>query len=90
MAGLQTAPHYAVPIVIVLCLLLTACTGWSTVIEVPDDTSVTISRATFRELDAFASEDGSLLLERVLYATGYRVIETLHVTDTDGAGRLML
>ena len=28
--------------------------------------------------------DGNLLLERILYTTGYRVIDTLHVTDADG------
>lgn len=79
---------------LLLCLVLTGCSGgWQTTIVGPDGAEAVASRATWRELEAFAGEDSddakndSLLLERVLYQHGYHLIETLTLTDGDGATR---
>jgi len=56
----------------------------------PDGAETVISRATWRDLQAFVGEDSdiekdsSLLLERVLYQHGYRLMDTLTLTDNDG------
>ena len=79
---------------LLLCLFLAGCAGgWQTTLVGPDGTGAVISRATWRELQAFVAEDRGvtgddyLLLERVLYQHGHHLIETLTVTDSDGVMR---
>jgi len=93
---LSIPPYKAliIGIVIAIGLILTGCGGgWQTTLIGPNGEEVMISRATWRELEAFAGEDSDdakdngLLLERVLYQHGYHLIETLSITDADGAAR---
>ncbi|MBN2391163.1 MAG: alkaline phosphatase family protein [Anaerolineae bacterium] len=81
-------------IVLAACLILAGCSGgWQTTVVGLDGTEAIISRATWRDLEAFAGEDSddtkdkSLLLERTLYEHGYSLIETLTLTDANGATR---
>jgi len=81
-------------IVLMYLITLAGCGGgWQTAVVGPDGAEVVISRATWRDLEAFAGEDSDdakddgLLLERVLYQHGYHLIETLTLTDAEGVTR---
>lgn len=73
---------------VIFCLLVALCLlggcGPQATLDAADGTSVMITRATLRDLQDFADEDGSVPVERVLYQNGYRLIETLRVTDAEG------
>ena len=66
-------------------LLLSACApAWETAMVDAQGATAPVTAKTLRELRAFAAEDGSVPLERVLYQHGYRLIETLEVSTRDG------
>ena len=84
----------SIGIVLAACLILVGCGGgWQTTVVGPDGAETIISRATWRDSEAFVGEDSddtkdeSLLLERILYQHGYTLIETLTLADADGATR---
>jgi hypothetical protein len=92
--GKSTRHQMWIHIVLLAGLVLAGCGGgWQTTVVGPDGTETVISRATWRDLQEFVGEDSnvdgddSLLLERVLYQHGYHLIETLTLTDDDGAAR---
>jgi hypothetical protein len=81
-------------VVMALSLVLAGCgMGWQTTLVRPDGEEKVVTRATLRDMKEFAAEDSdtdkddNLLLERVLYQHGYNLIETLTLTDGDGATR---
>lgn len=84
-----TAPHLPSTVYrLLICLILTACSGgWQTTIAGPGATETIITRAVWRDLREFAADEGSLPMERVLYANGYAVIETLTLTTPEGVTR---
>ncbi|HNT74245.1 MAG TPA: alkaline phosphatase family protein [Anaerolineae bacterium] len=73
---------------LILLGLLSGC-GWKATLDAADGTPVTVTRATLRDLKDFADEEGRVPVERMLYQNGYRLIETLHVTDAEGGVRAL-
>ncbi len=82
--GPVSRPRPRAVAVLLLVLLLSACAPtWEVELAGPDNT-ITVDRARLQALDAFA-EDKALPLERVLWESGYRVIETVAVTESEYA-----
>jgi hypothetical protein len=76
----QKRTHF---IALLLVLLLSACApNWTVELAGPDST-LTVDHTRLQELESFA-EDDAVPLERVLWESGYSVIETVTVTRTDG------
>ncbi len=70
---------------ICMLLILSACAPvWETALVDAQGAAAPVTAKTLRELRAFAAEDGSVPLERVLYQRGYRLIETLEVATREG------
>ena len=69
---------------LLLVLLLGACTPTWTVELAGPDSTLTVDHARLQELESFA-EGEAVPLERVLWESGYRVIETVTITEADGA-----
>ena len=69
---------------LLLVLLLGACTPTWTVQLAGPDSTLTVDHARLQELESFA-EGEAVPLERVLWESGYRVIETVTITEADGA-----
>lgn len=78
---------WAVIFALLVALSLLSGCGWQATLDAADGTPVTISSSALQQLKDFANEDGDVPVERVLYQHGYRVIETLHVTDAEGGVR---
>lgn len=77
---MQKRTHF---IALLLVLLLSACApNWTVELAGPDST-LTVDHTRLQELESFA-EDDAVPLERVLWESGYSVIETVTVTRTDG------
>ncbi len=71
---------------LLLVLLLSACApNWEVTLAGPGG-AITVNHARLQELDSFA-EDEAVPLERVLWESGYRVLETVTITEADGAGK---
>lgn len=70
---------------LVLLLTLVGCaSAWETTLIGPDGSVARVTRAELKDLEPFAGAEGAVPLERVLYAHGYRLIETLRVRDAEG------
>ncbi len=70
---------------LVLLLTLVGCaSAWETTLIGPDGSVARVTRAELKDLELFAGAEGAVPLERVLYAHGYRLIETLRVRDAEG------
>ena len=77
---MQKRTHF---IALLLVLLLSACAPtWEVELAGPDE-SIIVDYARLQELASFA-EDEAVPLERVLWESGYRVIETVTISDADG------
>ncbi|MGC9523226.1 MAG: alkaline phosphatase family protein [Anaerolineae bacterium] len=73
-------------LLLMLLLALTGCiSAWETVLIDPEGTAMTVTRAELKEFAPFTNDDGAVPLERVLYAHGYRVIETLQVSEAESS-----
>jgi hypothetical protein len=72
-------------LVLTIWLFVAACTpSWEVALVKPDGAVVDVGYDDLMKLEAFVDDEGRVPLERVLYAHGYRLVETLQVTDVDG------
>jgi hypothetical protein len=85
--GTPGTTHMLVLVTLILLALSACAPAWETTLVDAQGAAVTITRETLRDLSAFAADDGSVLLERVLYENGYRVIEALELITLDGQTR---
>jgi len=75
---------FALLAIALLLLIASACAPQTTTLIDPGGAEVAVTRATLRELERFAEDEQAVPLERVLYANGYRLIDTLHVVPEKG------
>ncbi len=84
----MAARFRAVLLALLALALLTHCApapAWEVTLINAEGREQQLTRATLEALADFADENGDLPLDRLLYESGYRVIETVAVTTTDGA-----
>ncbi|MGC9347775.1 MAG: alkaline phosphatase family protein [Anaerolineae bacterium] len=75
-----------VVLALAIWLVVVGCSSsWEVTLVEPDGATAAVSRDDLRALELFADDEGSVPLERVLYGYGYRLVETLQVTDVEGA-----
>jgi len=71
-----------------LLLCLAGCDhSWETTVVAPDGADFTVDAQVLESLADFAGEEGSVPLERVLWAAGHYAVERLIVTGPEGARR---
>jgi hypothetical protein len=73
-------------VIALLLPVLAACgPAWEATVETPDGGSFAVDRGVLADLAAPDEEEKAVAVDRVLWAAGHRVVETLVVVDGEGA-----
>jgi hypothetical protein len=70
---------------LLLVVLVGCSSNWQAAVVAPDGSDFGVDAKVLKSLSAFAEEEHSVPLERVLWTAGHYVIERLVVTDDGGA-----
>jgi hypothetical protein len=86
-SGRNPRPRAAARLCLLLLLLLLAGCGrnWEAAVVAPDGSDVAVNVKVLEDLAAFADEEGSVPLDRVLWTAGHYAIERLTVAEPEGA-----